>query len=74
MSELRGSLDIPQAITIGEGIKLADQPKIEINPGLVVAMKAIARGRVGGEGPALNGEVARQIMREAMTACGMRWI
>lgn len=55
----------------GSGISLAPSPKIEINPVLVAAMKTIARGRPKGQ--PWKGELARQMMREAMVQAGMDW-
>lgn len=44
---------------------------VEIDPRLVDAMKAIARGRTNGL--PLKAEDGRQVMRTAMASCGMDW-
>lgn len=67
---LHGGLSA-EPIVLGKPMVLLND-RIEIDPRLVAAMKAIARGRTDCGHP-LSREVARQVMRTAMASCGMDW-
>lgn len=56
---------------MGDGLSFPE-PKVVIDPVLLAAMKAVAAGRRDNGRPHA-GEMARQIMREALTQCGINW-
>lgn len=55
---------------VGTGLRPISEPRID--PVLLAAMKTIARGHRDQSRP-YGGETARQIMREALTQCGIDW-